>query len=73
MVTIYTLPSCPQCETTKRFLARQGVEYKEVDLSEDAEATEMVKQLGYVSAPVVVAGDAHWSGFRLERLQQLAA
>ena len=73
MVTIYTLPSCPQCETTKRFLTRQGIDYKEVDLSEDAEATEMVKQLGYVSAPVIVAGDLHWSGFRLERLQQLAA
>jgi glutaredoxin-like protein NrdH len=73
MVTIYTLPSCPQCETTKRFLTRQGIEYKEVNLSEDAEATEMIKQLGYVSAPVIIAGDLHWSGFRLERLQQLAA
>lgn len=72
MVTIYTLPSCPQCDTTKRFLARQGVEYTEVDLSENAEATEMIKQLGYVSAPVVMAGNTHWSGFRLEKLQQLA-
>lgn len=72
MVTIYTLPSCPQCDTTKRFLTRQGVEYKEVDLSENEEATEMIKQLGYVSAPVVMAGNTHWSGFRLEKLQQLA-
>lgn len=40
------------------------VEYKIIDLSENAEAMEMVKGLGYVSAPVVIANNAHWSGFR---------
>lgn len=73
MVTIYTLPSCPQCDTTKRFLTREGVEYKEVDLSNDAEATELVKQLGYASAPIVVAGESHWSGFRIEKLRNLVS
>lgn len=73
MVTIYTLPSCPQCDTTKRFLAKEGVDYKEIDLSNDADATEFVKQLGYASAPVVVAQDSHWSGFRIEKLRNLVA
>lgn len=73
MVTVYTLPNCVQCESTKKLLTRQGVEFQEIDLSEDADAVETVKQMGYVSAPVVVAGNRHWSGFRLENLKSLAS
>ena len=28
--------------------------------------------LGYLQAPVVVAGDSHWSGFRPDRIKELA-
>ena len=70
-VTVYTLPACVQCETTKRMLSRSNIEYSEVDLSQDSEAYEMVKALGYTAAPVVVAGDDHWSGFRPEKLETL--
>jgi glutaredoxin-like protein NrdH len=50
-----------------------NVEYREVDLSVNEEAYQMVKALGYSAAPVVVAGEEHWSGFRPERIQSLAA
>lgn len=72
-VVIYTLPSCVQCDTTKRMMQKINVSYREVDLSENEEAYQMVKALGYSSAPVVFAGDDHWSGFRPERIQSLAA
>lgn len=70
-VTLYTLPSCVQCTTTKRFLTKQNIEFSEVNLSEDAEAMERVREMGYQSVPVVVAGDEHWSGFRPDKLNQL--
>jgi glutaredoxin-like protein NrdH len=72
-VVIYTLPSCVQCDTTKRMMQKINVEYREVDLSVNEEAYQMVKALGYSAAPVVVAGEEHWSGFRPERIQSLAA
>jgi glutaredoxin-like protein NrdH len=72
-VTVYTLPACVQCDSTKRMLQRNEVEYEEVDMSQDPIALEMVKTLGYTAAPVVVAGDEHWSGFRLDRIQALSA
>jgi glutaredoxin-like protein NrdH len=68
-VTIYTTPNCVQCNQTKRVFTAENVPFDTVDLSEDAEAMEMVKGLGYTSAPVVIAGDSHWSGFRFERIQ----
>lgn len=73
MVTIYTLPSCVQCESTKRVFSKNGIEYTEVDLNNSEEGMETVKRLGYTAAPVVVAGEKHWSGFRLEMIKSLAA
>lgn len=72
-VTVYTLPACVQCDSTKRMLQRNEIEYEEVDMSQDPIALEMVKTLGYTAAPVVVAGEEHWSGFRLDRIQALSA
>lgn len=72
-VTVYSLPNCVQCDSTKRMLERNHIDFNEVDMSQDAIALEMVKSLGYVSAPVVIAGDDHWSGFRLDKIQNLSA
>ena len=72
-VTVYTLPACVQCDSTKRMLQRNQIEYAEVDMSQDPVALEMVKTLGYTSAPVVVSGEDHWSGFRMEKIQALSA
>ena len=71
MVTVYTLPACVQCESTKRFLKKNDVPFEVVDLSQDESAMNLVKNLGYQAAPVVVAGESHWSGFRPDMLNAL--
>ena len=72
-VTVYTTPSCQQCEMTKRVLTKHGVEHEVVDLSKDEDALKYVQELGYNAAPVVVTDNhGHWSGFRLSRLNELA-
>lgn len=73
MVTVYSLPNCVQCDSTKRLLTRNEISYSEVDLSQDPDAMAMVRELGYTGAPVVVAGEDHWSGFRPDKLSTLAA
>ena len=42
-VKVYTLPSCVQCDSTKRMLKKNSIEFEEVDMSEDPIALEMVK------------------------------
>ncbi|MBE1875941.1 glutaredoxin-like protein NrdH [Myceligenerans pegani] len=71
-VTVYSKPACVQCDATYRALDRKGIEYSVVDITQDTDALEMVRGLGYLQAPVVVAGDAHWSGFRPDRIMELA-
>ena len=74
-VTVYSKPKCPQCDATYRAMARGGIEYDVVDLTQDAAAFAMVKELGYQQAPVVVVGDGaeHWAGFRPDKVKALAA
>ncbi len=71
-VTVYTKPSCVQCTATYRALDSKGVEYEVVDISEDAGALETVKGLGYLQAPVVITDEDHWSGFRPDKIDELA-
>ncbi len=70
-ITVYTKPACVQCNATYRALDKAGVEYEVVDISENPEARDDVMALGYLQAPVVVAGDEHWSGFRPDRIKSL--
>lgn len=72
-VVVYTKPGCVQCDATYRDLDRKGVAFTAVDVTADAEALAVVQELGYLQAPVVVAGDQHWSGFRPDRITALAA
>lgn len=71
-ITVYTKPSCVQCTATYRALDSKGIEYDVLDLSQDEAALETVKGLGYLQAPVVVTDDEHWSGFRPDKISELA-
>ncbi len=71
-VTVYTKPSCVQCTATYRALNAKGIEFEIFDVSVDEKALDTVKELGYLQAPVVIADDEHWSGFRPDKIDELA-
>ena len=53
-VTLYTKKRCQQCKLTKLWLDEHGIHYKTVDIIENKQAAEKIKQLGYQTVPVVV-------------------
>lgn len=72
IITVYSKPACVQCTATTRALEAKGLDYRLIDLTADAAALEHVTTLGYRQAPVVVAGEAHWAGFRPDMIGRLA-
>lgn len=66
--TVYGKPDCYGCKATVRKLEHDKVPFNYVDITVNEAAYQEVKRLGYESAPVVVAGEQHWSGFRPDRL-----
>jgi glutaredoxin-like protein NrdH len=71
MVTVYTKPSCVQCEATKRMMDKLKIKYNTVDITVDEEALDMVMAKGFKSAPVVITEDDAWSGFNPDKISGL--
>lgn len=72
MVYLYTKSNCVQCTATRKALENRNISYTQIDIEKDQEALSLVKQKGFLSAPVVIAGDDAWSGFRPDKISQLA-
>lgn len=72
-ITVYSKPNCVQCTQTKRKLDQVGLAYEEVDLTLDAAAMAKVQDMGYRQAPVIIADEQHWAGFRPDLIQKLVA
>ena len=62
---MYSGPACNFCEAAKRLLARNNVEYKEIDIAtEDGAADEMIKKSnGKRTIPQIFFDDYHVGGY----------
>jgi glutaredoxin-like protein NrdH len=72
-VTVYTLPSCVQCDRTKKLMDRDGIAYDPVKLEEHPELAAKFKDEGLLQAPIVVVGNdgRRWTGFRPDLIAEL--
>lgn len=70
MITVWTLPDCKYCETTKRMLTNAEVEYTTKDLTapENRRQLEAFKLRGFTSAPIVQTPTDTFSGWRADKL-----
>jgi len=72
-ITVYSKPACVQCTATYKDLSNRGLEFEVIDVTESDEGLAKVQELGYLQAPVVIAGDDHWSGYRPDKIAPLAS
>ena len=70
-IVVYSKPQCVQCTATVKALQNKGIEHTVVDLTLDEAAMERIQSMGYRQAPVVVANERHWSGFRPDMISSL--
>ena len=72
MVKIYTTPACPYCFTLMEFLKEKGIEFEEIDVSEDEKARdEMIKKSGRLEAPIIEIDGQIVVGFDKEKISNL--
>jgi glutaredoxin-like protein NrdH len=76
IVTVYTSPGCQPCRATKRWLDKNAVTYREVDVTVNPDDLAAIKELGYNAAPVVIVStgdpelELHWQGFHPDNLKK---
>ena len=74
MITVYSRPDCMPCKFTKQFLTEHNIPFKNVDVSEEPEALEILKQHGFFTLPVVAINqsfDFAFCGFQPDKLNDL--
>lgn len=72
-LTVFILPDSAQSTMTTQALLDARIPLVVVDLATDEGAFDVVQQLGYESVSVVVVGEASWSGFRPDRIREVAS
>ena len=71
-VVIYTTPNCSQCMMTAKTMDKFGIVYDKVDLTQHPDLLERFKEMGHMSAPIVVTDKKTWSGLSNEKIKSLA-
>lgn len=66
-VVVYTQPACQPCKATLRRFTAAGVTVIE---HEAADHADLLKAMGHMSAPVVMTGVKHWSGYRPDLIDE---
>lgn len=66
---LYTSPTCVFCPMIKKILDDEGVEYDEIDISEDNDALEEMKERsGQMGVPVTIIGEDVVVGFDKKKI-----
>lgn len=69
--TLYSARGCGRCVATKRALERKGIAYTEVNLDNDEQARQMLRERGFHELPVIITDTDAWSGFRIDKLEEM--
>ena len=71
-VKIYSTPTCTYCVAIKKFFEKNEVDYEEVNVAEDQEALqEMKEKTGQLGVPVTEIGDDIVIGFDKKKISKL--
>ena len=70
-VSVYTKKPCSQCVMTKSLMTREGIDFEEIELTDDL--LDRFKAEGFLQAPIVVLGNdgRKWAGFRPDLIMEL--
>ncbi|NIP40033.1 MAG: NrdH-redoxin [Candidatus Aenigmarchaeota archaeon] len=70
-VKIYSTPTCPYCRMAKEFLRSKGIEFEDVDVSENQEAAkEMMEKSGSNGVPQIEINGKIIVGFDKEAIEK---
>lgn len=71
-LTVYTTPECPGCKLTKNQLAKNGIDFREIDVTTNSEARAMLAAAGFKTAPVIQTPDGEMTGgYRPDRIKAI--
>jgi glutaredoxin-like YruB-family protein len=72
MIKVYSTPTCAYCVTLKKFLKEKGVEFQDVDVSQNEQLLqEMIDRSGQMGVPVLDIDGQIVVGFNRNKIMEL--
>jgi len=62
-IKLYTVGKCNECVHVRRMFEELGIEYQELDVTEDPYRKEVVEKTGCYSVPQVLADEEYVGGY----------
>jgi glutaredoxin-like protein NrdH len=72
-IKLFSKNNCMQCKMAKRFLSDNHISFEEINIDNQPEAIEFLKEQGFQSVPVITSDAQTIIGFRPDQLRQLAS
>lgn len=73
-VKVYSTPTCPWCRKAKDYLVEKGVQFTDLNVSEDrSKLQEMVELTGQRGVPVIIIDNEQIVGFDQKKIDQALA
>jgi len=69
-VVLYTMNHCPHCETAKKYLSQQNIQFRLVNVKTAVGQKEFSKS-GYRAVPILKIGDQFMNGFSVKEFNKL--
>ncbi|MCD5396411.1 MAG: glutaredoxin family protein [Candidatus Pacebacteria bacterium] len=71
-IKVYSTPACPYCHLLKEYLKEKGVEFEDIDVSQNENALqELVQKTGQMVVPVIDIDGEIVIGFDKEKIDRL--
>lgn len=72
-IKLFSKNNCMQCKMAKRFLSENQIAFEEINIDNQPEAIEFLKDKGFQSVPVITSDARTIVGFRPDQLRELAS
>ncbi len=70
-IIVYSTPTCPWCVRLKDYLNEKGIEFKDIDVSQDQEsARRMIEKSGQMGVPQIDINGKVIVGFNQEAIDE---
>ncbi len=69
-VVLFTSPGCVWCTRAKQFFKKNGIKFKEIDISKDQKAAQDCIKHGCRGVPVVLVGSRWICGFDQAKIER---
>lgn len=71
MITVYSKNNCVQCKMVKKQLTANNIDFQEINVDEQPEYKEYLKDHGWKAAPVVESEIGDFSGNQPDKVRAL--